>query len=120
MPSLIFNQGQALPYIFVFTDTQGDSDLAGGISLVYGLMYEIPYTYPMYQDCSSQSAYWPEMYSRFSANVTRSSRAVCTLPGLRLHGIQLPLHFPTSVIAHYSVFLPSFPVFDSGFAQVLS
>lgn len=41
MPSLIFNQGQALPYIFVFTDTQGDSDLAGGISLVYGLMYEM-------------------------------------------------------------------------------
>ena len=41
MPSLIFNQGQALPYIFVFTDTQGDSGLAGGISLVYGLMYEM-------------------------------------------------------------------------------
>lgn len=41
MPSLIFNQGQALPYIFVFLDNLGDSDLTGGISLVYGLMYEM-------------------------------------------------------------------------------
>lgn len=41
MPSLIFNQGQALPYIFVFADSRGDSDLTGGISLVYGLMYEM-------------------------------------------------------------------------------
>lgn len=40
MPSLIFNQGQALPYIFVFTDSRGDSGLIGGISLVYGFMYE--------------------------------------------------------------------------------
>lgn len=29
-----------MPYIFVFTDSRGDSDLIGGISLVYGLMYE--------------------------------------------------------------------------------
>lgn len=40
MPSLVFNQWQALPYIFVFTDGRGDSDLIGGSSLVYGFMYE--------------------------------------------------------------------------------
>lgn len=40
MPSLIFNQGQALPYLFVFTDNRGDTDLTGGISVVYGFMYK--------------------------------------------------------------------------------
>lgn len=39
-PSLVFNVGRALPYIFVFTDNDGGSDLNGGISIVYGLMYE--------------------------------------------------------------------------------
>nr|DAR51338.1 MAG TPA: hypothetical protein [Caudoviricetes sp.] len=40
MPSLIFNQGQVLPYLFVFTDNRGDTDLTGGISVVYGFMYK--------------------------------------------------------------------------------
>lgn len=40
MPSLIFNQGQALPYLFVFTDNRGDTDLTGGISVVHGFMYK--------------------------------------------------------------------------------
>ena len=39
-PSLIFGTGKILPYTLIFVDSEGDSDLKGGVSIVYGFMYE--------------------------------------------------------------------------------
>lgn len=39
-PSLIFGTGKILPYTLIFVDNEGDSDLNGGVSIVYGFMYE--------------------------------------------------------------------------------
>ena len=39
-PSLIFGMGKILPYTLIFVDSEGDSDLKGGVSIVYGFMYE--------------------------------------------------------------------------------
>ena len=39
-PSLIFGTGKKLPYTLIFVDNEGDSDLTGGTSVIYGFMYE--------------------------------------------------------------------------------
>lgn len=39
-PSLIFGTGKKLPYTLIFVDNEGDSDLRGGTSVIYGFMYE--------------------------------------------------------------------------------
>ncbi len=38
-PSLLFGTGTDKPYTIIFEDSRGDSDLGGGISVIYGFMY---------------------------------------------------------------------------------